>query len=118
RTSVAAATSPATRRDPASLLLEVVIEALFRAAEAQHRPKRGRLLRRQLHDRAGALPQRPFAGKDVMHLIRFVLRDAEAVEGQLGVAASAAGSMIAGRPPCGKCSGRMSGVFGQGLPIM
>src|SRR5919204_3424018 len=49
---------------------EVIVESLLGAAEPQHGPERRRLLRRQPHHRAGALPEGALAGEHVVHLIR------------------------------------------------
>src|SRR4051812_2251462 len=71
----------ATRSRPAMWSSsEVVVEPLLGTLEAEHGPDRSRLLGRQPDERAATLPERTFAGDQVVHLVRLVLVDPEPFE--------------------------------------
>src|SRR5205823_6271286 len=83
RTSGGLAATPAdpgTGAPPSHTSSEIVVEPLLGAAEAEHGPERGRLLRRQPHGGRAPLPERALAGEKIVHLVRLVLRNAQAIQ--------------------------------------
>src|SRR4051794_11093122 len=62
---------------------EEVVETLLGPLEAQDRPERRRLLRRQPHERGASLPERALPREHVVDLVRLVVGDAEELDGDV-----------------------------------